>query len=107
MRVRIYRPSRSSLQSGYALTHQWVVEAEKATPRVREPIMGWMSSRDISSELKGRLRFPSQADAIAFVKGRGWDAVIGEPAERVVRSRNYLHNFRIVRPQDEEKVSFT
>ncbi|MFA4993790.1 MAG: NADH dehydrogenase ubiquinone Fe-S protein 4 [Bdellovibrionales bacterium] len=107
MRVRIYRPSKSAAQSGYALTHQWVVEAENAMPRFAEPIMGWMSSKDLCSELRGRLRFPSEADALAFVKGRGWSAVVGEPSVRHIRPRNYLHNFRIIRSQDQERASYS
>jgi len=108
MRVRIYRPSKSASQSGYALTHQWLVEAENATPRIPDAIMGWSSARDTFSELRGRLRFPSQADALAFAKGKGWEiAAIGEPSEPQIKPRQYADNFRIIRPQDEEKFTYS
>jgi hypothetical protein len=107
MRVRIYRPSKCSAQSGFALSHQWVVEAEYATPRTAEPIMGWTSAFDTFSELRGRLRFPSREDALAFVKCKGWQAIIKEPSERHVNPRNFSAEFRFVRPQDEERTAFS
>ncbi len=103
MRVRVFKPAKSAAQSGRGKTREWVIEPEIVTPRAPEPIMGWASSADTLGELKGRLRFPSQADALAFVRQKSWEAVIEEPAERRIQPRNYLDNFRIVRPQDEEK----
>ena len=103
MRVRIFRPTKSAAQSGRAGTHRWIVEPETVTSRLPEPIMGWASAGDTLGELKGRLRFPTLEDALAFVKPRGWEVVIEEPAERRIQPRNYLDNFRIIRPQDEEQ----
>ena len=105
MRVRVYVPAKSAAQSGRANAHQWVVEAEIATPRTPDPIMGWASAGDTFTELKGRLRFPSQEDALAFVKNKGWEVIVEDPAERRIQPRNYLDNFRIVRPEDEERIS--
>jgi hypothetical protein len=105
MRVRVYLPAKSAAQSGRAKTHQWVVEPEIISPRTPDPIMGWASAHDTFGELKDRLRFPSQEDALAFVKNKGWEVIIEDPAERRVQPRNYLDNFRIVRPQDEERAA--
>ena len=104
MRVRVYRPAKSAAQSGRAKTHEWVVEPELVTPRAPEPIMGWASAADTLGELTGRLRFASEDDALAFVKHKGWEAIVEQPAERRIEPRNYLDNFKIVRPQDEERT---
>jgi hypothetical protein len=104
MRVRVYKPTKAATQSGRAKTHEWVVEPELVTARKPEPIMGWSSAQDTYGELVGRLKFPSLEDALAFLKRKGWEAVIEEPAERRIQPRNYLDNFRIVRPQDEERA---
>jgi hypothetical protein len=64
--------------------------------------MGWARAGDTFSGLRGRLRFPSQEDALAFVKNKGWEVIVEEHAERHIVPRNYLDNFRIVEPQDEE-----
>lgn len=101
MRVRIYRPAKSAAQSGRAKTKEWLLEPELATPRVPEPLMGWVSAEDTLSELRRRLRFHSREEAVAFANRQGWEAVIEEPEERRITPRNYLDNFRIVRPQDE------
>ncbi len=105
MRVRVYSPASSAAQSGRARAHLWVVEPELATPRLREPIMGWVSAGDSFSELRGRLHFPSQEAALAFVRNKGWEVFVAEPAERRLRPRNYLDNFCITRPLDEERAA--
>jgi hypothetical protein len=103
MRVRIYRPAKSAAQSGRAKTHEWVLEPEIVTSRVPEPVMGWSSAGDTLGELANRLRFPMKEEAISFAARQGWDYILEEPAERRIRPRNYLDNFRSTRPQDEEK----
>jgi hypothetical protein len=103
MRVRIYRPAKSASQSGRAKTYEWRVEPEILTPRAPEPVMGWASAADTLGELSNRMSFPMKEDAIAFAVRNGWDYFLEEPAERRIRPRNYLDNFRSTRPQDEEK----
>jgi len=103
MRVRIYRPAKSSAQSGRAKTHAWTIEPEIVTTRMPEPVMGWVSAGDTLGELKNRMRFPMKEDAISFAVRQGWDYILEEPTERRIRPRNYLDNFRSTRPQDEEK----
>ena len=105
MRVRIFRPAKSTMQSGRAKYCEWWLEPEILTSRVPDPIMGWSSAGDTLGELANRMRFPMKEDAIAFAKRQGWDYIIEEPAERRIKPRNYLDNFRATRPQDEEKRS--
>lgn len=103
MRVRIYKPAKSAAQSGRAKTHEWLLEPELVTARTPEPLMGWVSAGDTFSELRGRLRFTNPEEAIGFAQRNGWEYILEEPTERRIRPRNYLDNFRIVRPEDEEK----
>ena len=103
MRVRIYRPAKSAAQSGRAGTLEWLMEPALLTPRTPEPLMGWVSSADTFSEMRKRLRFGTMDDAIAFARRSGFEFTVEEPAERRVTPRNYLDNFRITRPQDEER----
>ena len=103
MRVRIYRPAKSAMQSGRGRTASWVLEPELMTRRTVEPLMGWVSASDTFSELRDRLRFPSVEDAVAFAAKNGWEYILEAPGERRITPRNYLDNFRIVRPEDEER----
>ena len=105
MRVRVYLPAKSAAQSGRAKTHEWVIEAEIASARTPDPIMGWSSANDTFTELKGCLRFPSQEDALAFARNKGWEVIVEEPTKRKIRPRNYLDNFRIITPEDEERAA--
>ncbi|HUY68116.1 MAG TPA: ETC complex I subunit [Alphaproteobacteria bacterium] len=105
MRVRIYKPAKTAAQSGRALTHEWLAEPEAFTARPPEPLMGWVSAGDTMSEMRQRLRFRTIEEAVAFARKQGWDYAIEEPAARRVRPRNYLDNFRITRPEDEERRS--
>lgn len=92
MRVRIYQPSRTAMQSGRGKTHQWLLEAEIESPRRPEPLMGWVGSGDTLNQI--RMRFATRGEAEAFAKRKGWDASVAEPLERRVRPRNYADNFR-------------
>ncbi|MFY9287039.1 MAG: ETC complex I subunit [Alphaproteobacteria bacterium] len=103
MRVRIYRPAKSAMQAGRANSIEWLLEPELLTARTPEPLMGWASAGDTLNELQRRLRFGCEEEAVAFAKKNGWEYTVEQPAERRIKPRNYLDNFRIVRPEDEER----
>ncbi len=90
--VRIYRPSKTAMQSGRANTQQWVLEYETATARRPEHLMGWTASGDTLNQVK--LRFPSAEEAVAFAKRKGWSYAVQPEHERRIRPRNYQQNFR-------------
>jgi len=103
MRVRIYKPAKSAAQAGRAKTSEWLLEPEMVTPRMPESLMGWVSAGDTMSELRDKMFFRTQEEAVAFAHRNGWDYVLEQPAERRIVPRNYLDNFRITRPEDEER----
>ena len=102
MRVRIYQPTKTAMQSGRA-KHNWLIEPELLSARRPESLMGWLSSSDTFSELQNRLRFKSLEEAIAFAQKQGFEYYIEENAERHISPRSYMDNFRITRPEDEER----
>lgn len=89
--VRIYKPSKTAMQSGRSNTQKWVLEFEPSDGLKSDDLMGWSGSHDTSRQLK--LRFPSKEDAIAYAKRRDLTYRIQEPKERVVRARAYADNF--------------
>lgn len=103
MQARIYRPVKSAAQSGRGNRDYWLVELCLLTPRAPESLMGWAGAGDTLTELKNRLRFPSKEQAVAFAVKQGWRYEVEEPSPRKIRPRNYLDNFRHIRPQDEER----
>jgi hypothetical protein len=100
MRVRIFQPAKSTMQSGRHARTAWSIEPEITGARVPEPLMGWVSAPDTLTELKDRLFFDTRAEAIAFAEKQGWEYTVIEPKTRKVIPRNYLDNFKWVRPQD-------
>lgn len=90
--ARIYRPSKTAMQSGRSKTKAWVLEYEPATPRRPEPLMGWISSGDTLNQI--RLRFDSKEDAIAYAERKGIPYSVLPEHTRRVRPRNYADNFK-------------
>jgi hypothetical protein len=94
---RIYQPPKSSMQSGRAKTHAWILEYEASTKRYAEPLMGWTASDDTLNQV--RLSFKTQDDAIAFAQKEGFDYSVEQPKAHRVKPRSYLDNFRYIPPK--------
>jgi hypothetical protein len=91
MTARIYKPSKTAMQSGQANTRDWVLDFEPEKPRQVEPLMGWTSSSDMRQQL--RLRFASQDDAVAYCERHGIAYHVFEPKPPARRAIAYADNF--------------
>ncbi len=92
MRVRIYQPTKSAMQSGRGRMQKWLMEPELTTARSPEPLMGWVSSGDTLNQV--RLEFASREEAIAYAKRNGYDYAVQASAQRVLKPKSYAENFR-------------
>ncbi|MGO4724588.1 MULTISPECIES: ETC complex I subunit [Inquilinus] len=92
MQARIYRRSKTAMQSGRGKIHDWVLEYEPATPRRPEPLMGWVASGDTLNQVQ--LAFPTKEEAVAFAERKGMVYSVQQEHERRVVPRNYSDNFR-------------
>jgi hypothetical protein len=90
--ARIYRPSKTAMQSGRWLSRNWLLEYEPATRRNPDPLMGWSSAQDTLNQVK--LRFLTLDEAVAFAKKRGLDYTIIEPQAHTPKVKSYADNFR-------------
>ena len=79
MVARIYRPSKTAMQSGKGKTVFWVIEHEPEAPKKVEPLMGYTSSNDMLSQV--RLKFPSKEEAVGYADANGIEYRIVEPKE--------------------------
>ena len=95
MTARIYKPAKTAMQSGSANTKAWVLEFELEEPRRVEPLMGWTSSGDMRQQL--RLRFDTQAEAVAYCERHGiaYQTFEAKPQRRRIMS--YSDNFAFKR----------
>jgi hypothetical protein len=97
MLARIYRPTKTAMQSGRAKTHEWVLAFEPASARVPDPLMGWTSSADMNAEVT--LTFENKEQAVAYAQKHGIAFRVFEPHEprRVIKA--YADNFAYNRKQ--------
>ena len=93
MRARIYQPARNAMQSGTANTKSWVLDFVPESARSLDPLMGWTSSGDMTSQV--RLQFDSRVAAEAYAKLHGIAYAVSEPNARKanIRPGGYGDNF--------------
>ncbi len=95
MPARIYKPSKTAMQSGFANTKAWVLDFEPEAPRQVEPLMGWTSSGDMRQQL--RLHFDSKEAAIGYCERRGIPYQVTENVPLKRRIMSYADNFSFKR----------
>ena len=92
MKVKIYKPVKSAMQSGKARSKKWLVELlEEENVRHLDPLMNWVSVDNTLSEL--HFEFAHKEDAINFAKSRGFEFVVVEPEMAKMQKKSYAENF--------------
>ncbi|KAF8645142.1 hypothetical protein AX16_007970 [Volvariella volvacea WC 439] len=91
--VRIYQPTRNTMQSGSGKTERWRVDFDilPGGNRWENPLMGYASSADYMQGT--RLSFRTKEDAIHFAEKQGWDYYVQPPATKRIPPKNYAENF--------------
>jgi hypothetical protein len=80
------------MQSGKAKTGYWVLEFDPASKKKIDPLMGYTSSSDMTSQI--RLTFESLEEAVAYAQKNGLDYRVEEPKAPKRRQISYSDNFR-------------
>ena len=91
MIARIYRPSKTAMQSGRGNARNWVLEFDGKMHRSVEPLMGWTSVDDTTGQV--RLRFETREQAIAYAKRNGIGFTVEETRESTRMVKSYSANF--------------
>ena len=89
-KAKIYKPSKTSMQSGFAKRDKWIIEYITKKPGIN-PLMGWESSTDTLSELK--LEFSTKESAIDYAKRNKIIFEVVEPKQRKFLKKSYSDNF--------------
>ena len=92
MLARIFRPSKTAMQSGRAKASEWVLEFEPTAARRSEPLMGWTQTTDtVSSQV--RLAFETREEAVRYAEAHGlaFQLVDPKPARKIIKA--YADNF--------------
>ena len=92
MLARIYRPSKTAMQSGQARTKDWVIEFEPTAARRSDPLMGWTQTSDTESS-QVVLAFDTREEAVRYAEQHGiaFQLADSKPAKRIIKA--YADNF--------------
>jgi hypothetical protein len=92
MLARIFRPSKSAMQSGRGKTQEWVLEFEPTDALRPDPLMGWTQTSDTTSS-QVRLEFDTREEAVRYAEQHGipFQLIDPKPAKRIIKA--YADNF--------------
>ena len=97
MTIKIYKPSKSSMQSGQANTKKWLAEYISDTELVKDILMGWNSSLDTKTQIK--VFFETKEKAIEWAKKNNYQYFVNDPKKRKINLKNFASNFHINRKE--------
>ena len=97
MTIKIYKPTKSSMQSGLGKTKKWLAEYIIETDKIKDTLMGWNSSVDTKEQIK--MFFDTKEQAIEWSKQNNHQFIVIEPKERKVKPKNYASNFHMSRKE--------
>jgi ETC complex I subunit-like protein len=92
MFARIYRPSKTAMQSGKAHTKSWLLEFDAETARRLDPLMGWAGAEDMTAS-EVHLSFNSQDEAIAYAKNHAIPFRVEPDHSPIAAPKAYSDNF--------------
>jgi ETC complex I subunit conserved region len=98
MPARIYKPARNAMQSGKGQSQEWVLEFEQSTPRAADPLMGWTSTDETTTQVK--LRFATSAEAEAYAKRKGIAYTLQPESPVKMQKKSYSDNFKFGRDEN-------
>jgi hypothetical protein len=92
MLARIFRPSKTAMQSGKGKTREWVLEFEPKEALRPDPLMGWTQTGDTASS-QVQLSFETKEEAIRYAEHHGlaFQLIDAPPAKRIIKA--YADNF--------------
>jgi len=92
MKVLIFKPAKTIMQSGKAGTSKWLIKyIEQEKTRSTNNVMGWTSSDNTETQIK--LKFNSKEEAIKYAMEQDYDYIVEEPELAKVKKKSYSSNF--------------
>ena len=89
-KAKIYKPSKTAMQSGLRNTKKWILEFDTTDNEINL-LTGWETSKDTMSEVK--LEFSNKQEAINYVKKNNINYYIVEPQKIKLIKKSYSDNF--------------
>lgn len=97
MKVRIYKPAKTAMQSGKRKAKAWVMEYAPLAKKPTDPLMGWTGSAETVYEIT--LSFETAEDAIRYAKEKGLEYEVLPVKTSAFAPKTYADNFRFNKPR--------
>ena len=97
MTIKIYKPSKTAMQSGNRNTKKWLAEYISDIDTRKDTLMGWNSSLDTQSQIK--LFFETKEQAINWAKKNKYQFYVVEPKLKKIIPKSYSSNFDVNRKE--------
>ncbi|TGY87957.1 ETC complex I subunit [Marinicauda algicola] len=91
MFAKIYRPSKTAMQSGRAKSQHWLLEFEPSQAKRPDPLMGWSQGGDTRRQI--HLKFETKEEAIAYAQRYGIPFQVRDARETPRKIKPYAANF--------------
>ena len=92
MKAKIYKPSKTAMQSGRSKYNKWVLKFSDKKNQLKDTMMGWNGGSSTVSQIE--LKFSSKEEAISYAKKNSIDYEVLETSERKVINKSYADNFK-------------
>tara|TARA_B100000678_G_scaffold66345_1_gene54384 strand:+ start:193 stop:471 length:279 start_codon:yes stop_codon:yes gene_type:complete len=92
MKAKIYKPSKTAMQSGRSKFNKWVLKFNNNRNQKKDSLMGWNGGSNTISQVE--LKFDTKEDAINYAKRNDIEYVVLESSERKVITKSYADNFK-------------
>ena len=92
MKAKIYKPSKTAMQSGRSKYNKWVLKFSDQKNQFKDTMMGWNGGSSTVSQIE--LKFSSKEEAVNYAKKNSIDYEVLETSERKVINKSYADNFK-------------
>ncbi len=92
MRARLYKPSKTAMQSGKAKTHFWFLEFLSPPELFKEKLTGWTGSQNTLSQIQ--IKFRTKEEAVNYARVHQIELIIEEPKSPTFKPKSYSDNFK-------------
>ena len=91
MKAKIYKPSKTAMQSGRSKFNKWVLKFSDQKNQLKDTMMGWNGGSSTISQIE--LKFSSKEEAVNYAKKNNINYELIEPKERKIIKKSYANNF--------------
>ena len=92
MKAKIFKPSKTAMQSGRAKYNKWVLKFADQKNQLKDTMMGWNGGSSTVSQIE--LKFSTKEEAVSYAKKNNIDYEVLETSERKVITKSYADNFK-------------